>query len=259
MLRRASFAIYMAQKGDTFGKDSEASVALGQGKPVVVYVPKLFLSDGSIDTEQFFSKSRQELISLLEKQGEDVLDLDESVDEQVLVSRILNSKLSAAPDEQLIEAVRRHWADFDLYNETDRLKDDAQKAEYRKWLDSVAKAPGGSEIPKSIRADVIGILVAVAIRFEGRAKVFREIHPLALQVILSSGVLNGILVVRSVEQCADVLAALVRNDLKLDLQKDEQNYRLIESITGSTVRVISRHRLLRNAFEVFYSRTRLLS
>jgi len=32
MLRRASMTIYMAQKDDTFGKDSEASVALGQGK-----------------------------------------------------------------------------------------------------------------------------------------------------------------------------------------------------------------------------------
>lgn len=41
MLRRSSMTIYMAQKSDTFGKDSEASVALGQGKPVVVYVPKL--------------------------------------------------------------------------------------------------------------------------------------------------------------------------------------------------------------------------
>ena len=40
MLRRATVTIYMAQKTDTFGKDSEASVALGQGRPVIVYVPK---------------------------------------------------------------------------------------------------------------------------------------------------------------------------------------------------------------------------
>jgi transcriptional regulator with XRE-family HTH domain len=46
MLRRASLTIYMAQKSDTFGKDSEASVALGQGKPVIVYVPKLALPGG---------------------------------------------------------------------------------------------------------------------------------------------------------------------------------------------------------------------
>ena len=95
--------------------------------------------------------------------------------------------------------------------------------------------------------------MAVAIRFESRPKVFREIHPLALQVILSSGVLNGILVVRSVNQCAEILHFLVENRLNLELHKDEFNYRLIERTTESTVRVISRHRLLRNAFEVYYS------
>lgn len=41
MLKRAQFTIYLAQKADSFGKDSEASVALGQGKPVIVYVPRL--------------------------------------------------------------------------------------------------------------------------------------------------------------------------------------------------------------------------
>ena len=53
MLKRASVTIYMAQKTDTFGKDSEASVALGQGKPVVVYVPKLVIGD-TIDSEKLF-------------------------------------------------------------------------------------------------------------------------------------------------------------------------------------------------------------
>jgi hypothetical protein len=51
MLRRASLTIYMAQKEDTFGKDSEASVALGQGKPVVVFVPKLIAPELGIDSE----------------------------------------------------------------------------------------------------------------------------------------------------------------------------------------------------------------
>jgi transcriptional regulator with XRE-family HTH domain len=51
MLRRSSLTVYMAQKSDTFGKDSEASVALGQGKPVIVYVPKLYLPE-VFDLEQ---------------------------------------------------------------------------------------------------------------------------------------------------------------------------------------------------------------
>ena len=43
MLRRAEFALYMAQKSDTFGKDSEASVALGQGKPCHCLRPQIAL------------------------------------------------------------------------------------------------------------------------------------------------------------------------------------------------------------------------
>jgi len=90
-------------------------------------------------------------------------------------------------------------------------------------------------------------------RFERRAKIFREIHPLALQVILSSGVLNGILVARSVESCAMLLGQLVKNELALELKVDDDNYRLVEKTTQSTIRVISRNQLLRNAFVTFYT------
>jgi len=42
--------------------------------------------------------------------------------------------------------------------------------------------------------------------------------------------------------------------LNLDLVKDEHNYKLLEVGTQSTIRVISRHTLLRNAFEAQYER-----
>ncbi len=60
MLKRASVTNYMAQKSDTFGKDSEASVALGQGKPVIVYVPKFEIGE-AIDSEKLFRLQRGEL------------------------------------------------------------------------------------------------------------------------------------------------------------------------------------------------------
>jgi hypothetical protein len=41
MLKRAQCAIYMAGESDTLGKDSELAATLAQGKPVVVYVPRL--------------------------------------------------------------------------------------------------------------------------------------------------------------------------------------------------------------------------
>jgi hypothetical protein len=50
---------------------------------------------------------------------------------------------------------------------------------------------------KIIKRPKKGILVAVTIDYEKRAKVFRDVHTLALQVIRDTRVLNGILVVRS--------------------------------------------------------------
>jgi hypothetical protein len=254
MLRRAAMTIYMAQKSDSFGKDCEASVALGQGNPVIVYVPKLKLAEQGADTEELFRRPRSELVAMLVQANVDRNDIDDALDDVALVSKLLHARLESADDQSLADAVRHHWADFDLYGEAIRIEDVDLRARYRTWLDDVTKRRA-STMPADLRGELIGILVAVAIRFENRAKLFREIHPLALQVILSSGVLNGILVVRSVEQCASILASLVKNDLNLTLEKDESNYRLVEVATQSTVRVISRHQLLKNAFDAYHART----
>lgn len=275
MLKRADFAIYMAQKEDSFGKDSEASVALGQGKPVIVYVPKLVISDLDIDTEKLGSTEIKDLRRLLTHEDVDgTRDLDESSDQEALHSRLLTVRLRRASDIVISNAVREHWADFGLYQEAERLvraarvesslrasevRDDARDEKisslYRKWLDDViVRRNVEGVIPSEIRDGVIGVLVAMALRFEGRARIFRAIHPLALQVILSSGVLNGILVARSVDACAFLLRALIRNELSLELISDDDNYKLVETTTRSVIRVISKHQMLRNAFGAFYSR-----
>ena len=251
MLKRAAVTIYMAQKSDTFGKDSEASVALGQGKPVIVYVPKLAIGEPSIDAEVLYRTGRSDLVRMAEEVDPE-LEIDDAMDEQALVGIILTSRLNSSRDDDLVRFIRLHWHDFDLYGETTRIGGAKQKASYRQVLDTILKSDGVTSLPEGLRNDLVGVLVATAIRFEERAKMFREIHPLALQVILSTGVLNGILVVRTVEQCSVVLEALLRNSLQLTMVKDEKNYRLVEDTTRSTVRVISRHELLGNAFERHY-------
>ena len=254
MLKRASVTIYMAQKNDTFGKDSEASVALGQGKPVIVYVPRLTFSDGSQDTESLFKKSRVELLAMLDAQDRE--SIDEGVDQQAIFGYVLTSLLGSLDDATIGQVAETHWADFDLYEEQTRIPD-PHKMKYKEWLDT-CKMGNYSAIPiTEFRDSIISSFVASAITFERRAKLFREIHPLALQVILSTGVLNGILVVRTVEQCGIILANLIRNDLSLEFIKDTENYRLIEKLTGSTVRVISRNRLLLNAFSMHYHQVNL--
>lgn len=251
MLKRASVTIYMAQKVDTFGKDSEASVALGQGKPVIVYVPRLSFPDADIDTETLFKKSRLELINLLPSEERE--EIDDAIDEQALFGKILYNNLEKLDSSSLSLIAQAHWADFDMVEEQARIAEDIRSL-YRSWLDESIKTGQSRVDITRFRHDLISMLVSNAITFEKRAKMFREIHPLALQVILSTGVLNGILVVRTVEQCADVLSNIIKNNLSVKFQKEEMNYRLVEEITGSTIRVISRHKLLLNAFSIHYSK-----
>lgn len=254
MLRRADFTVYMAQKEDTFGKDSEASVALGQGKPVLVYVPKLRLFEVDVDSESLGLLKREELKRLVLAEDRNAEEVDETVDETALLGKLLTLRLGKATPGDLCTAFREHWADFDLAAEESRLPQENRES-YRKWLDSLRANAELSVLPSDISPEsLVGILVAAAVRYEGRARVFREVHPLALQVILSTGVLNGILVVRSVESCARLMRQLITNSLELELIVDDHNYRLVEKITRSTIRVISRHRLLANAFRAFYSR-----
>ena len=260
MLRRAEVTLYMAQKSDTFGKDSEASVALGQGKPVVVYVPRLYDDATGIDSENLAGMSEDKLRLEIQRHGkgdaaEDLDDLNHSA----LFSAALTLKLQDLDGGDLYRVVREHSADFALEDESARIRgehEQERRITYSEWITSLGKEPVG-EVPDEIRADLVQILVAVSSNFEfRRARVFRDSHPLALQVILSSGVLNGILVARSVAQCASLLRGIFSNELQFDLDEDAENYRLVERGTRSTVRVISKNKMLVNALDNLYGRLR---
>lgn len=252
MLKRASLTVYMAQKTDTFGKDSEASVALGQGKPVIVYVPQLYDQRLGINSEKLMAQSEAKLQQQFNELN---LDIEENLDKQGWVEQILKARLKQLSGEDLARLVDKHWADFDLYGEVQYLPSE-QGAIVLHYLDTLTlNTPSNArrpEPPIEIRDVLIQQLVKVALLFEKRAHTFKEVHPLALQVILSSGVLNGILVVRSAKACTRMMYELLTNTLSTELRVDDQNYRLIEKHSGSTLRVISRHRLLTNAFWTQY-------
>ena len=251
MLKRTSYTIYMAQKSDTFGKDSEASVSLGQGKPVIVYVPKLSVPEVDLDSDRLGRMSSAELIGALHSAGvPDAQTYTDDMDKESLLAPLMYAMLERADDDAIARTAQRCWADFDLPSEANRVAAE-NRQQFRKWLSSVVESAESQvpSLPEELREDVRGILVAAAARFERRARIFREVHPLALQVILSQGILNGILVTRSINDCAALLSRLIENRLELELHVDEQNYRLVERRTGSTIRVISRHRLLNSAFK----------
>ncbi len=259
MLKRANVCIYMAQKEDTFGKDSEASVSLGQGKPVIVYVPRLYNAEAGIDSEKFGLMHQNDLIELIKLHDKNAIDdIDEEADDiEAIHGILLHALFNKLSTSSIIKIVVDHWADFDLYGEIDeRFRnegDEAIKAKTKNWLDNIIKKGSKDDsVEVDVKTTLIKTLIARTLRFERRAKIFREIHPLALQVILSTGVLNGILVVRSADSCSSLLKNLIENTLDLELVIDENNYRLIEKSTQSTIRVISRHKLISNAFLTFY-------
>lgn len=252
MLRRAKLTVYMAQKTDTFGKDSEASVALGQGKSVVVYVPKIIDRESGVDSEMLFKMDEVQLADRYTTLG---LEDEEGLDKRERVRHILERQLFALSPTDLARVLVRHWADFDLLGEVPKMPESV-RVEARNYLEyisseNIVQLPN---ISQSAAIEIVKRLVDVGLQFESRARTFKEIHPLALQVIIESGVLNGIVVVRSVDLCAEIIYKLLTNTIDTDIVVDEHNYKLCERSTGSVLRVISKYNLLTYAFWTQYFR-----
>jgi agmatine/peptidylarginine deiminase len=82
----------------------------------------------------------------------------------------------------------------------------------------------------------------------------KAVHPLSLQVHLESGVANGVLVVRSVDECCDVLYNVLTNslDFLIEFNKKEGCTLLKEKISDSPFRAVTNYEKLANSFWNFY-------
>ena len=118
----------------------------------------------------------------------------------------------------------------------------------RKWLDD----------PSSMNEEEAVALLFRKARelYEFRASVLRESHPLALQVNLATGVANGVLLVRTVAECAELLRRIVLNRVEYDIEEIRQEgpptFVLREKLTRSIYRVVTGDDLLTNSFWNFY-------
>lgn len=92
--------------------------------------------------------------------------------------------------------------------------------------------------------------------YNKRARVLSETHPLGLQVNLSTGVANGVLVVRTTEDCAKLLRNILTQNLEFVLDKKVVGgatyWLLREKITNCVYRAITSNRSLTNSFWNFY-------
>lgn len=86
---------------------------------------------------------------------------------------------------------------------------------------------------------------------DGKAKFYKDVHPLSRLVNFQTGVAGGVIVCQSTNEVEDILKRLIKNEMEYTLVQKENNngfYLLKEKLTGSVVRVQTNNKLLTSAF-----------
>ena len=118
----------------------------------------------------------------------------------------------------------------------------------RNWLDE----------PSRVNLDVLKERLSQSIsdHYERRARMLREDHPLGIQVNLATGVANGVLVVRTVEDCAELIWRVVTKNLQFTLDQriveNQECLLLRETVSNCIYRVMTGDPMLTNTFWNFY-------
>ena len=219
MLKRAACTVYSIQDNDTLGKDSELAATLAQGKPVIAYAPQ-------IDVE----KTAEELMH---------------VDPRVILGR-WNFVQGA-------DASARRLGGF--------------AEEFEKKLEAVTSQLVWTSLPAGETGDRFceehgpdlmrfGKIIADFEKriYNKRANTLKDAHPLGIQVHLETGVANGVLVVRDVPSCAELVHRIMTNQMVFEIVDDNEtdSWLLVEEITQCAYRVVTRNPKLTNCFWNFY-------
>jgi hypothetical protein len=225
MLKRAKCTVYSVQDTDTLGKDSELAATLAQGKPVIAYVP-----DNPVD-----ARARE-----LENEAP-----------ATILDRL---RFVMYADDRLMAELST--GDFAFVRDYDELSQFVFDSPFRSVPDQrrvqAFKSKQKSDLAKLCR------LVADSEKriYDSRAATLKEFHPLGIQVNLDTGVANGVLVVRSADDCAKLLRAILTRSMNCypEFDPNEKMWCLRERISGSIFRVVTGNRKINNCFWNFYLR-----
>jgi hypothetical protein len=209
------------QDTDTLGKDSELAATLAQGKPVIAYAPEI---DVSVRSKQLSKRRPIDLKQRLQW----IIYEGALIADPAFIDRFLK-KIDLFEDKMLWESV------------TDDVELNRFQAESAADLDRFCTIIATSE--KQI--------------YDKRFRTLQTSHPLAVQVNLDTGVANGVLVVRDIQTCADLLWRILTNALefKISYDKDAECWYLRESLTESIYRVVTDNEKLTNCFWNFYQQS----
>ena len=229
MIKRARVIVYNAQERDTFGKDAEAAVALAQGKPVVVYVARLFpkvprMADLYRVVDSATRTDKDSLLGALAR-GKFIDNEDEGT--------------LGAPEKSILDCIE--FAVTKVVNES--LKEDEAHIVEAELVRHGYEPPKGAT-PRKLIEEASDLAKSL----EQRAFTFRDIHPLSLQTSPSDGVARGVIVTRSIDETAMVLRGLLVGGMEYEIVDGDVRWSLLEKGTRSTIRVVSKDAILTTAF-----------
>ncbi|MBI4581639.1 MAG: hypothetical protein HY718_18225 [Planctomycetes bacterium] len=96
----------------------------------------------------------------------------------------------------------------------------------------------------------------IRLHYDRRADTLKKSHPLGIQMHLEPGVANGVLVARTIDECAELIKRILTRTLEFKITEesiDGERYLLLkEALTDSVFRVVTGDRFLTNAFWNFY-------
>ena len=223
MLKRAKCTVYSVQDTDTLGKDSELAATLAQGKPVIAYVPSMAIEKRVAELRTENPETVLERLRFV-LNADDRFMIDLSEDDRSFIA-----EFRALP-EFVQTTVFRSVADAEAL--------EAFRTTYSEQMERLCHLIAASE--KRI--------------YDSRANTLKRFHPLGIQVNLATGVANGVMVVRSVGDCAALLRRVLTDTMEFDIVEDDSMWYLRERISESFFRVVTKNTKINNCFWNFYLR-----
>jgi hypothetical protein len=245
MLKRAKCTIYSVQESDTLGKDSELASTLAQGKPVIAFIPEI-----DIDKHVRFIKKQSlnfiyNKIDLLRGEFRGYQTLNKLRD-WLIKSKLRTFKIDPNNPESFRKFI------FDTSNAILKISS-------KNIWESIELSPEQlRDIKKTLGMDFVIICNFIAIAdkafYDRRAYIIQETHPLGIQINLATGVANGVLLVRTIKDCANLLDKILTNRLEflLECNPNSTYSCLKEKISQSIYRIVTKDQRLTNSFWNFY-------
>ncbi len=230
MLKRVNCTIYMVQETDTMGKDSELATTLIQGKPVIAFVPEIII-------RKRIQIIKNYPLSYFERIYHDA-KIQKFFSDDKYSNKFNNYNITLKKSERYFSSFNEKYSiHFNRYPYILWEKKDVEFKEKNRRLMSF-----------------IYLITAIieSIIYDYRADVLKEGHPLSMQTTLSTGVANGLLVVRSYNDCVKLLHSILVNNLNFTIKQNDGITILEEKISKCPFRLVTDNAILTNSFWRYY-------